>query len=62
MSKIPVRLVSLLNVKAVRSKIDSRDDVESKPSGIHVKMQTQKLDSSKRHAVRAEVIQGGATF
>jgi hypothetical protein len=60
--KFPGRLVPLPNVKIMRSKIGSRDKVGYKPGGSHVKMHTQKLDSSKTPAVRAEVIQGGPTI
>jgi hypothetical protein len=61
-SKIPVRLVPLQNVKAVTSKRGSRDNVSYKPGGSHVKMHIQKLVSSKTQAVRAKVIQGGPTI
>jgi hypothetical protein len=46
-SKIPVHLVPLINVKPVGSKMGTRDSVCCKPGGGHVKMHTQKLDSSK---------------
>jgi hypothetical protein len=61
-SKIPVYLAPLPNVKAVRSKIGSQDDMGYKSGGSHVKMHTQKPDSSKTQMVCAKVIQGGSTI